>query len=183
MRKIGQVFSLVCLAWLIAASATWAQAPEEPLRDNPLLRGQMPWLEQPLALRIETPNGIYFVRVVGEIDGPARIPVSGVKGLKALEVATELHKRGGVSVALSAVVDELFITPIGGYEIAGRGGDAIILAELNAYGLAGWTMSLTNIQEEVADGCCGCGSLTCCPFRGKCLECGGCGSCCDKPAT
>jgi hypothetical protein len=31
----------------------------------------------------------------------------------------------------------------------------------------------------VPQGCCGCSGLYCCPNAGQCLDCGGCGRCCD----
>ncbi len=170
---------MLCLPALVRAQGSADEARLVPPAPG-LARAPF---DKPLALKIETPDGTYFVKLVGESDGPARIPLPTTSGLQSLQVAASLGPAGRVSVALSAVENELFITPIGSYHLQRTSKDPILLEDLIPYGLLGWTMSVGTIDEAGVGGCCGCGAVSCCPNAGKCLTCGDCGACCRKPAV
>jgi hypothetical protein len=62
-------------------------------------------------------------------------------------------------------------------------GDVLRVSDFEKFGVAPFTIKVTSmaaVQTVCPDGACCCGGNTCYPNPGKCIECGGCGSCCKS---
>ena len=62
-----------------------------------------------------------------------------------------------------------------------REGESIRVSDFEKLGIAPFKVKALTLTAANAcpDGCCCCGGLRCCPGTGWCLECGGCGLCCN----
>jgi hypothetical protein len=177
-KQVRRQNCIVCLSFLllavvgsVAASAGGAEAAGNggPKRDR---ADNTPYI------KISTPDGTIQVRFFGESDGPIQIPLKSER-YTALLLSPELTEQGW-RVDLGIQEDVFKISPIGRYDLT-MGRD-VPIEELDRLGIEDWSMRLeTGGPMEMIDGCCGCGRLNCCPNAGKCMGCGGCGTCCGGP--
>ena len=66
-----------------------------------------------------------------------------------------------------------------------REGDVIRVSDFEKFGVAPFTvkvLSLAAVQTTCPDGACCCGGVTCYPEPGRCVQCGGCATCCRTKA-
>jgi hypothetical protein len=121
----------------------------------------------------------------------ALLPLTGAEA-SAIKVVPAVGD-GTMKLQLLAVVDKLPELPscddikklkterVASYVV--REGDVIRVTDFERYGVAPFTikvMNLAAVQTVCPDGACCCGGNTCYPNPGKCIECGGCGTCCKS---
>ncbi|MCP4661830.1 MAG: hypothetical protein GY856_41030 [bacterium] len=160
-----------------------------------------------LALQITTPKGTFFIDLLGGSDGPVVIPVeSALTGaiqvttrlqkedmLRVVlhSVVDDLTIQPIGAYKLSLPDDMDFVNRNWADWFQGepikedlpksgsQQGAEIPLRKLKALELDGWSMVVTTFPQLFQSdcGCCGCGSLSCCPRSGESVACGHCGTC------
>lgn len=119
----------------------------------------------------------------------ALLPVTA-EGVHAIKVVPAV-KDGSLKFHLLAVTDKLpeqasceQVRGLKTQRVASyvaREGDVIRVTEFEKFGVAPFTikvMSLAAVQTTCPDGACCCGGTTCYPNPGRCVQCGGCATCC-----
>jgi hypothetical protein len=120
----------------------------------------------------------------------ALLPVNGAK-TSAVKVISQMEG-GSIKFNFLAVLDKLPETPtcdniktlkteaVASY--VAREGDVIRVSDFEKFGVAPFTVKVMKMTaaQVCPDGCCCCGSTTCCPNPGNCLQCGSCGLCCNS---
>lgn len=63
---------------------------------------------------------------------------------------------------------------------SGQKGDIIRVTALKKFAVASFTVAIVAMSEEEGGaGCCTCNGIQCCPYKGRCMDCNGCGLCCQ----
>jgi hypothetical protein len=142
---------LLVLALVVIPTATWAQDLAKPAVAEP-------------TLKISTPDGDVYIRLLEDSDGPVRIPLKDNTYSTALEIATEIRQEGVVRVVINSLTSDTSMEPVGIYELGlgerKKGGNAVDslldaltgtkggvgkpvqLFELGRLGLEDWSLQL-----------------------------------------
>jgi len=123
--------------------------------------------DERLALLPVNAAGASAVKVVPTVQG-------GTLRLELLAVTDKLPK-----LLSCDDLKSLKTEPVASYVAAD--GDVIRVSDFEKFGVAPFTvkvMSLAAVQTVCPDGACCCGTITCYPEPGRCVECGSCARCC-----
>lgn len=165
MPKVAILAGALWLTQLLAPVVQAAPAP--------------PDLAARAVLEITSGDGICYWSLSG--DDLIRMPVKDDRFSSILLSAQ--FENGQVSVALAGEREPLETSLLGRYVFAlgERPGQPLGVEEMKGFKTEGWQLRLLGSDTSKAlPGCCGCpmAKLQCCPHKGKCIDCGTCGSCC-----
>jgi hypothetical protein len=131
-------------------------------------------------LEITRDEGVCFWTLTGD-DQLVRLPVEN-EPFKAVLLSANFEG-DSLQVSLAGEDRPLETALLGRYLFSPLDTDSAATPDALAKGARSkpWQIRVVSAFTKALSGCCGCSleKITCCPATGKCLTCGGCGTCCN----
>lgn len=131
-------------------------------------------------VEITRDEGVCFWTVTGD-DELVRLPVEG-EPFKAVLLSANFEG-DSLQVSLAGESQPLETALLGRYLFSPLDTDSAATPVTLAKGARSkpWQIRVVSGLTKASSGCCSCTlqKITCCPATGRCLTCGGCGSCCN----